>query len=54
MCQLISCPQCAECWPEALAVCVDDLNTQYPSDAPIKRSLGGLSPGIVEATIYLK
>jgi hypothetical protein len=35
-------------------VCVDDLNTQYPWDAPIKRSLGGLSPGIVEATISLK
>jgi hypothetical protein len=30
MCQLISCPQCAECWPEALAVCVGDFNTQYP------------------------
>jgi hypothetical protein len=36
------------------SVCVDDLNTQYPWDSPIKRSLGGLSPGIVEATISLK
>jgi hypothetical protein len=36
------------------SVCVDDLNTQYPWDAPIKSSLGGLSPGIVEATISLK
>jgi hypothetical protein len=53
MCQLISCPQCAESWPEALAVCVD-LNTQYPWDAPITRSLGGLSPGIVKATVLLK
>jgi hypothetical protein len=32
-----------------LAVCVDDLNTQYPWDAPIKISLG-----IVEATVSLK
>jgi hypothetical protein len=54
LCQLISCPQCAECWPEALTVCVDDLNTQYPWNAPIKRSLGGLSLAIVEATISLK
>jgi hypothetical protein len=37
-----------------LTVCVDDLNTEYPLDAPIKRSLGGLNPGIVEATISLK
>jgi hypothetical protein len=36
------------------SVCVDDLNTQYPWDAPIKRSQGGLSPVIVEATISLK
>jgi hypothetical protein len=36
------------------SVCVDDLNTQYPWDAPIKRSLGGLSSGIVEATIPFK
>jgi hypothetical protein len=35
-------------------VCVDYLNTQYPWDAPIKRSLLVLSPGIVEATISLK
>jgi hypothetical protein len=54
MCQLISCPQCTECWPETLAVCVDDLITQYPWDAPIKRSQKGLSSGIVETTISLK
>jgi hypothetical protein len=35
-------------------VCVDDLNTQYPWDAPIKTSLGGLSPRIAEATVSLK
>jgi hypothetical protein len=33
---------------------VDDLNSQYPSDASIKRSLEGLSPEIVEATISLE
>jgi hypothetical protein len=27
------------------SVCVDDLNTQYPWDAPIKRSLGGRKSG---------
>jgi hypothetical protein len=37
-----------------LLQCVGDLNTQYPWDAPIKRSLGGLSPETVEATISLK
>jgi hypothetical protein len=36
------------------SVCVDDLNTQYPWDASIKRSLWGLSPVIVEAIIALK
>jgi hypothetical protein len=36
------------------SVCVDDLNKQYPWDAHIKRSLVGLSPEIVEATISLK
>jgi hypothetical protein len=37
-----------------LLQCVGGLNTQYPWDAPIKRSLRGLSPGIVEATVSLK
>jgi hypothetical protein len=36
------------------SVCVVDLNTQDPWDAPIKRSLGGLSPRIVETTICFK
>jgi hypothetical protein len=34
-------------------VCVDGLNTQYPWDVRIKISLGGLSMGILEATISL-
>jgi hypothetical protein len=56
--------QCASWYPvhSALNVglkllqcmCVDDLSTQYPWDAPIKRNLGGLSPGIVKATVSLK
>jgi hypothetical protein len=39
---------------QCVCVCVDDFNTRYPWDAPIQISLGGLSPGIVEATVSLK
>jgi hypothetical protein len=45
MFQLISCTQCAECWPEALAECVDDFEYTVSLRCPHKKKSEGHKSG---------